>query len=104
MAILKVGWTSYKLKRHPAYKTDSAPLKTDIQTQAQFMKINEVSVREFKWKSSYFLGVGVDPCMLGKCLTDTWLKCVEVRKNNSLLPQLVSFLISIRHASFQRNP
>lgn len=57
MAILKAGSTSYKLKRHAAYKTDSAPLKADIQTQGQFMKINEVSVSEFKWKSSYFFRV-----------------------------------------------
>lgn len=48
---------SYKLKRHPAEKTDSAALKADTQTQGQFMKINEVSVREFKWKSSLFSGL-----------------------------------------------
>lgn len=58
------------------------------------MKINEGSVSEFKWKSSYFLGVGVDPCMLGKYLTDTWLKCVKARKN-SLLRQLVSLIRSL---------
>ena len=78
MAILKARSSGYKLKRHPAYKTDSAPLKADIQTQGQFGEINEDSVSEFKWKSSYFSwGVGVDLCVFGKCLTDTWLKCVK---------------------------
>lgn len=63
MAIFSTG---YKLQRHPAYKTDAVPLKADTQTQGQFMKINEVSVSEFKWKSSYFFWVqGLTPVCLG---------------------------------------
>lgn len=69
------------MKRHPEYKTNSASLKADIQTQAQFMKINDASVDEFMWKSSYFVvGLWVDPCMFGKCLTDIWLENAKARK------------------------
>lgn len=34
------------------------PLKADTQTQGHFGKINEGSVSEFKWKSSYVFGCG----------------------------------------------
>lgn len=80
-SFFKAGSTSYELKRHPEYKTNSASLKADIQTQAQFMKINDASVDEFMWKSSYFVvGLWVDPCMFGKCLTDIWLENAKARK------------------------
>lgn len=74
------------------------------------MKINEVSVSEFKWKSSYFVvGLLVDPCMFGKCLTDTWLKRVKARKKNSSLLKTAciphsAFETQFLSAPLQRNP
>lgn len=47
---------SYKLGKHPEYKTSFVLLKANIQTLGQLKKINELSVSEFKWKSSCFLG------------------------------------------------
>lgn len=113
MAVLDAGSASYKLKRRPAKRK----LKADIQTRGQFMKINVLVSVSSSGKVPIFLGVGVDPCMFGKCLTDTWLKCAKGRKKNSgLLQQLVSltqplklqfsfaFLCPICQADFQRNP
>lgn len=45
------------------------------------MKINVLVSVSSSGKVPIFLGVGVDLCMFGKCLTDTWLKCANGRKN-----------------------
>lgn len=46
-------------------------------------------------KVPFFLVWGVDPCMFGKCLSGTWLKCVKARKDSSRLRQLVSLAHSL---------
>lgn len=48
----------------------------------------------------------VDPCVFGKCLTDTWLKCVKARKKTTavFLRQLVSLTQPLKLSFYMSSP